>query len=97
MSCVKRILEVVEVLSVGNSDHHFAGKPNQLIGARIRHDSDAQLRCAPRHGAAVLQYESPFAAAQCSCYLLDGDVAGRILYGCAPASIWPLLTPSRSP
>src|SRR5437867_6182196 len=78
----ERVLELVGMLSVGDLDRHLARQAGQLTGARVRDDSDGQLLCAARHGAAVLEYEGAAATVQGSSDVLDRDVTGRALDAC---------------
>lgn len=73
----KRVPELVEVLPVDDVDRHFAGEPNELIGAGIGHDSDNELRGTARHGATVLQCEGAAVRMQRSDDPLHRDVTGR--------------------
>lgn len=54
MSFGKRVLEVVEVLSINDIDRHCSRKPNQLSSAGIGNDSDSQFLSTARHCATVL-------------------------------------------
>ena len=42
------------MLAVGDLDRHFARNTRQLIGSRVRRNSDSQLWFAARHRGAVM-------------------------------------------
>src|SRR6266550_2756038 len=73
----ERVLELVKVLAIDDVDRHFAGKPNKLAGAGVRHYSNRKLRGAAVHGAAVLQRKGAAATFQLPINSLHRYVSGR--------------------
>lgn len=49
------------MLSAGNDDRHCTHKPHELVGAGIGNHHDAQITCAARHEAMVLEQERALA------------------------------------
>ena len=56
-------------------DLHGSAQTNQLIGARIRHDSNHELWHTTIHCSRMLQHKASTLAMQRTRYAFDGDVA----------------------
>src|SRR5262249_58135086 len=69
------------MLAVGDLDRHFARETRQLLGSRVRHNSDSQLWFAARHRGAVLKREGAVESMQLSADALDRDITGRSING----------------
>ena len=62
----ERIIEFVEVLSVGDLNRHLARDTRQLIRARVRHHDDAHFSGTTRHRPTMLEHKRPAATVQSS-------------------------------
>ena len=75
LTFAQRVLELVRMLPALDNDFQRSSKAHQLVGARIGHHGDRQLRLAACHCAGMLEREAAFAVMQRASYALDRDLS----------------------
>ncbi len=71
------------MFAISAVDGHFSGEVDELAGAGVGDDGDAELRSAARHGPGVLEDEGSGVAVKGAGDDFKGDVASRALDGCS--------------